>query len=59
MHFFLLFWAAYVGLATIAGYIWWFVYSDSGPRVPYYDLVRLQFLVFDLFPGLSGACSFF
>ncbi|RWR73912.1 calcium-transporting ATPase 3, endoplasmic reticulum-type isoform X1 [Cinnamomum micranthum f. kanehirae] len=33
---------AYVGLATIAGYIWWFVYSDSGPRVPYYDLVNFD-----------------
>ncbi|XXG48826.1 hypothetical protein AAC387_Pa02g3165 [Persea americana] len=33
---------AYVGLATIAGYIWWFVYSDSGPRLPYYDLVNFD-----------------
>lgn len=32
--------AAYVGLATIAGFIWWFVYSESGPKLPYSELVR-------------------
>lgn len=35
--------AAYVGLATIAGFIWWFVYSESGPKLPYSELV--SFLV--------------
>lgn len=32
--------AAYVGLATVAGFIWWFVYADSGPKLPYTELVR-------------------
>lgn len=32
--------AAYVGFATIAGFIWWFVYSDNGPNLPYSELVR-------------------
>jgi hypothetical protein len=31
--------AAYVGLATIAGFVWWFVYSENGPRLPYSELV--------------------
>ncbi|THG16348.1 hypothetical protein TEA_029886 [Camellia sinensis var. sinensis] len=30
---------AYVGLATIAGFIWWFVFADSGPKLPYVELV--------------------
>ncbi|XP_022768634.1 calcium-transporting ATPase 3, endoplasmic reticulum-type isoform X4 [Durio zibethinus] len=29
---------AYVGLATVAGFIWWFVYSETGPRLPYAEL---------------------
>ncbi|CAL5440890.1 unnamed protein product [Camellia sinensis] len=29
---------AYVGLATIAGFIWWFVFADSGPKLPYVEL---------------------
>ncbi|KAK1322635.1 Calcium-transporting ATPase 3, endoplasmic reticulum-type [Acorus calamus] len=33
---------AYVGLATIAGFIWWFVYSDSGPKLPYYELINFD-----------------
>ncbi|KAI3958883.1 hypothetical protein MKX01_023559 [Papaver californicum] len=33
---------AYVGLATVAGFIWWFVYSDSGPKLPYYELVNFD-----------------
>ncbi|KAG9440602.1 hypothetical protein H6P81_020767 [Aristolochia fimbriata] len=33
---------AYVGLATIAGFMWWFVYSDSGPRLPYFELVHFD-----------------
>lgn len=32
--------AAYVGLATIAGFIWWFIYSDNGPKLTYTELVR-------------------
>ncbi|KAL3505111.1 hypothetical protein ACH5RR_034952 [Cinchona calisaya] len=33
---------AYVGLATIAGFIWWFVYSDSGPKIPYSELMNFD-----------------
>lgn len=41
--------AAYVGLATVAGFIWWFVYADSGPKLPYTELVRYyRILVFGL-----------
>jgi len=35
----ILFRAAYVGLATVAGFIWWFVYYDNGPKLPYTELV--------------------
>lgn len=30
----------YVGLATVAGFVWWFVYADNGPKLPYTELVR-------------------
>ncbi|KAG0464464.1 hypothetical protein HPP92_020533 [Vanilla planifolia] len=30
---------AYIGVATIAGFIWWFVYSNTGPKLPYNELV--------------------
>ncbi|XP_022951259.1 calcium-transporting ATPase 3, endoplasmic reticulum-type [Cucurbita moschata] len=33
---------AYVGLATIAGFIWWFIYSDSGPKLPYAELMSFD-----------------
>ncbi|KAJ3697610.1 hypothetical protein LUZ61_001315 [Rhynchospora tenuis] len=33
---------AYVGLATVAGFVWWFVYSDNGPHVPYSELVNFD-----------------
>ncbi|XP_072972020.1 calcium-transporting ATPase 3, endoplasmic reticulum-type isoform X2 [Typha angustifolia] len=33
---------AYVGLATIAGFVWWFVYSDNGPKLPYNELVNFD-----------------
>ncbi|KAJ3672799.1 hypothetical protein LUZ60_006173 [Juncus effusus] len=33
---------AYVGLATIAGFAWWFIYSDSGPHLPYSELVNFD-----------------
>ncbi|KAK4277395.1 hypothetical protein QN277_015400 [Acacia crassicarpa] len=33
---------AYVGLATIAGFIWWFVYSDGGPKLPYTELMNFD-----------------
>ncbi|KAL7207957.1 hypothetical protein ACSBR1_029834 [Camellia fascicularis] len=33
---------AYVGLATIAGFIWWFVFADSGPKLPYVELMNFD-----------------
>ncbi|XVE95043.1 hypothetical protein REPUB_Repub02eG0062200 [Reevesia pubescens] len=33
---------AYVGLATVAGFIWWFVYSETGPKLPYAELVKFD-----------------
>ncbi|KAK3007064.1 hypothetical protein RJ639_016628, partial [Escallonia herrerae] len=33
---------AYVGLATIAGFVWWFVYADSGPKLSYHELVNFD-----------------
>ncbi|CAI8599347.1 unnamed protein product [Vicia faba] len=33
---------AYVGLATVAGFIWWFVYADSGPKLPYSELMNFD-----------------
>ena len=32
--------AVYVGLATIAGFVWWFIHYDGGPKLPYSELVR-------------------
>ncbi|GLU15955.1 hypothetical protein SLE2022_324060 [Rubroshorea leprosula] len=47
---------AYVGLATVAGFIWWFVYSESGPKLPYVELMN-----FDTCPTRETAypCSIF
>ncbi|CAN4078331.1 unnamed protein product [Withania somnifera] len=33
---------AYVGLATVAGFIWWFVYYDNGPKLPYTELMNFD-----------------
>lgn len=33
---------AYVGLATVAGFVWWFVYSESGPKLPYSELMNFD-----------------
>ncbi|KMZ56025.1 hypothetical protein ZOSMA_9G01290, partial [Zostera marina] len=32
----------YVGLATVAGFVWWFVYADNGPKLPYTELVNFD-----------------
>ncbi|EPS69623.1 hypothetical protein M569_05142, partial [Genlisea aurea] len=29
----------YVGLATVAGFVWWFLYFENGPKLPYAELV--------------------
>lgn len=28
----------YVGLATVAGYAWWFMYNPEGPQISFYEL---------------------
>ncbi|XP_057518077.1 calcium-transporting ATPase 3, endoplasmic reticulum-type [Amaranthus tricolor] len=33
---------AYVGLATVAGFIWWFLYADTGPRLSYSELMNFD-----------------
>lgn len=33
---------AYVGLATVAGFIWWFLYYDNGPKLPYTELMNFD-----------------
>ncbi|KAF6136882.1 hypothetical protein GIB67_018921 [Kingdonia uniflora] len=33
---------AYVGLATVMGFIWWFVYADDGPKLPYHELIKFD-----------------
>lgn len=43
VYFTLFFLIAYVGLATVMGFIWWFLYSDSGPKLPYSELVSVTF----------------
>jgi Ca2+ transporting ATPase len=32
----------YVGLATVFGYVWWFIYYEGGPQISYYQLVSIQ-----------------
>lgn len=33
---------AYVGVATVAGFIWWYVYSNDGPKLPYSELMNFD-----------------
>lgn len=33
----------YVGVATVAGYAWWFVFYTGGPQISFYQLVRAFF----------------
>ena len=30
----------YVGLATVGGYAWWFMFFEGGPQISFYQLVR-------------------
>jgi Ca2+ transporting ATPase len=32
----------YVGLATVAGYVWWFMYNPEGPQITYTQLSRFH-----------------
>jgi Ca2+ transporting ATPase len=33
----------YVGIATVGGYAWWFMFYEKGPQISYYQLVRILF----------------
>ena len=33
----------YVGVATVAGYAWWFMFYTGGPRITFHQLVRVLF----------------
>ncbi|KAH7427301.1 hypothetical protein KP509_10G038200 [Ceratopteris richardii] len=33
---------AYVGLATVAGFAWWFLYYEGGPKLSYRELVTFE-----------------
>jgi Ca2+ transporting ATPase len=35
----------YVGLATVFGYAWWFMFNPEGPQISLWQLVRLQMLI--------------
>lgn len=35
----------YIGIATVAGYAWWFMYYSEGPMITYYQLVSLGLLL--------------
>ncbi|ELR06245.1 hypothetical protein VC83_05005 [Pseudogymnoascus destructans] len=32
----------YVGLATVAGYAWWFMYNSEGPQISFYQLTHFH-----------------
>lgn len=32
----------YVGLATVAGYAWWFMYNTEGPQISFYQLTHFH-----------------
>lgn len=34
----------YVGVATVFGYVWWFIFYADGPKISYYQLVSTRFL---------------
>ena len=36
----------YVGVATVAGYGWWFMFYENGPQISYYQLVRFHLFFF-------------
>lgn len=35
----------YVGVATVFGYVWWFMFYSGGPQISYYQLVRFWMMV--------------
>lgn len=43
----------YVGVATVFGYAWWFMFYEGGPQISWYQLVSMG-----RFSGASGAEHF-
>ena len=43
---------SYVGMATVFGYAWWFMYNPQGPRIDFYQLVSPEY-------SLPFHCSLF
>lgn len=35
----------YVGVATVAGYAWWFLFYTGGPQISFYQLVSVDPLI--------------
>ncbi|KAJ4842744.1 Calcium-transporting ATPase 3, endoplasmic reticulum-type [Turnera subulata] len=33
---------AYVGLATVAGFVWWYIYASNGPKLAYSELMNFD-----------------
>jgi Ca2+ transporting ATPase len=46
----------YVGLATVGGYAWWFMYNSAGPQISFYQLTHFHRCSTD-FPSIG--CSMF
>lgn len=46
----------YVGVATVAGYAWWFMFYDNGPQITYYQLTNFHQCA-ALFPDIG--CDMF
>lgn len=38
----------YIGVATVAGYAWWFLYYSGGPQISYYQLVSFSYSTFTI-----------
>ncbi|EGP85744.1 unnamed protein product [Zymoseptoria tritici ST99CH_3D7] len=48
----------YVGLATVGGYAWWFMFYEHGPQITFYQLSHFH-RCSTSFPLISGGCSIF
>ncbi|KAI9508835.1 Ca-transporting ATPase [Russula earlei] len=46
----------YVGIATVAGYAWWFMFYEKGPQISFYQLTHFH-QCSELFPGIG--CDMF
>ncbi|KAE8258926.1 hypothetical protein A4X13_0g1348 [Tilletia indica] len=47
---------AYVGIATVAGYAWWFTSYDGGPQITFWQLVNFRSCAAD-FPDVGTAAN--